>query len=68
MMLLIEKEGFLDYFDMGEKFAFFQSFQTFEISRESVFLYFFEQGLEMYFYVVVYRKGSFLDYKNVIFR
>ena len=52
MMLLIEKEGFLDYFDMVEKFAFFQSFQTFEISRESVFLYFFEQGLEMYFYDV----------------
>ena len=67
MMLLIEKEGFLDYFDMVEKFAFFQSFQTFAISRESVFLYFFEQSLEMYFYDVVYRKGSFLDYKNVIF-
>ena len=67
MMLLIEKEGFLDYFDIVEKFAFFQSFQTFEISRESVFLYFFEQGLEMCFYDVVYRKGSFLDYKNVIF-
>ena len=67
MMLLIEKGGFLDYFDMVEKFAFFQSFQTFAISRESVFLYFFEQGLEMYFYDVVYRKGSFLDYKNVIF-
>ena len=68
MMLLIEKEGFLDYFDIVEKFAFFQSFQKFEISLESVFLYFFEKGLDMYsVYDVVYRKGSFLDHKNVIF-
>jgi len=67
MMLLTEKEGFLDYFNILEKFAFFQSFQKFEISLECVFLYFFEKGLDMYFHDVVYRKGSFLDHKNVIF-
>ena len=30
-------------------------------------LFFFEKGLNMYFYDVVYKKEGFLDYKNVIF-
>ena len=30
-------------------------------------LFFFGKSLDMYFYDVVYKKESFLDYKNVIF-
>ena len=46
---------------MIEKFAFFQS-----LVKNAKFLsslFFFEKGLNMYFYDVVYRKGSFLDQK-----
>ena len=50
---------------MIEKFTFFQS-----LVKNAKFLsslFFFEKGLNMYFNDIVYRKGSFLDYKNVIF-
>ena len=53
------------HFHTIKKFAFFQS-----LVKNAKFLsslFFFEKGLNMYFYDVVYRKGSFLDYKNVIF-
>ena len=30
-------------------------------------LLFFEKGLDMYFYDIVYQKEVFLEYKNVIF-
>ena len=39
----------------GQKFKFFLSFL------------FFEKGLDMYFYDVVYKKEGFLECKNVIF-
>lgn len=70
-MCCYEKEGFLDYkvsFSQKsvKKFTFFQS-----LVKNSKFLsnqFFFEKGLkDMYFHDVVCRKGSFLDYKNVIF-
>ena len=46
---------------MIEKFTFFQS-----LVKNAKFLsslFFFKKGLNMYFYDVVYRKGSFLDQK-----
>ena len=68
-MCCYEKEGFLDYkvsFSHSQKICIFPKFgQKFKFLSNQ---FFFEKGLkDMYFHDVVCRKGSFLDYKNVIF-